>query len=69
MSRLNMKMQMQLSKEAKMYFKDVKVDTDLSLEKKKKGIVLTQAHMEEWLLVFEEDRIKLDGCNSAVISH
>lgn len=67
MSRLNMKIQMELSKEAKMYFKDVKLDNDTSLEKKKGGIILTQGHIEEWLQVFEEDRIKLDGCNMAVV--
>ena len=67
MGRLNMKIQMELSKEAEMYFKDVQLDNATNLEKKKEGIVLTQAHIEEWLQVFEEDRLKLDGCNMMVV--
>ena len=67
MSRLNVKMHMQLLKEAKSYLKDVQPESNISVEKKKKGIVLTQDHMVEWLQIFEEDRLKLDGCNFAVV--
>ena len=67
MSRLNVKTHMKLLKEAKKYLKDVKPVGDTSVEQKKGAIVLTQDHMVEWLQIFEEDRIKLDGCNFAVV--
>lgn len=67
MSRLNIQTHMKLLKEARKYLKDAKLVRDSSLEKKKGGIVLTQDHMIEWLQIFEEDRIKLDGCNFAVV--
>jgi len=67
MSRLNMKIQMELVKEAKIYLKDVRLNNETGFEQKKGAVVLTQAHIEEWLQVFEEDRIKLDGCNMAVV--
>jgi len=67
MSRLNMKMHMKLLKEARKYLKDVKPIDDIALEKKKGAVVLTQEHIFEWLQTFEEDRIKLDGCNFATV--
>jgi len=67
MSRLNMKIHMELLKEAKMYLKDIKLDNETYSELQMGSIVLTQGHIEEWLQVFEEDRIKLDGCNMAVV--
>jgi len=67
MGRLNMKIQMELSKEAKMYFKEIKVDNEFASELQKGSVVLTQGHIEEWLQVFEQDRIKLDGCNMAIV--
>ena len=62
-----MKAHMRLLKEAKKYLKELKPLDETSLEKKKGGITLTQEHMIEWLQVFEQDRIKLDGCNFAVV--
>ena len=67
MSRLNIQTHLKLLKEAKQYLKDVKPVSDISVEQKKGAIVLTQDHMIEWLQIFEEDRIKLDGCNFAVV--
>jgi len=69
MSRLNMKIQKQLLKEAKVYLKDVKLKANTDSELQKGSVVLTQGHIEEWLQIFEEDRIKLDGCNMAVVLH
>jgi hypothetical protein len=34
---------------------------------KKRGIVLTEDHIMEWLQIFEADRIMLDGCNHATV--
>ncbi len=69
MSRLDINIQMKLLKEAKAYLKDVKV-TDASTPKKQKdGIVLTQEHMMDWLEVFFEDRIMLDGCNQSKVKY
>lgn len=65
MSRLDIKVHMQLLKEAKMYLKDVKPVKDVSLEEKKGGVVLTEDHLIEWLQVFYDDRIKLGTCNEA----
>ena len=67
MSSLNIKRHLQLLKEAKKYLKEIKPESDISLEQKKGGITLTQDHIIEWLQVFEQDRIKLDGCNFAVV--
>ena len=60
MSRMNVQTHLKL-------LKDVKPASDIAFEEKKGAIVLTQEHMVEWLQVFEEDRIKLDGCNFAVV--
>ena len=67
MSRMHIKAHMKLLKEARKYLKEVKPLDETSLEKKKGGITLTQDHIMEWLQVFEQDRIKLDGCNFAVV--
>ena len=67
MSRLDIKTHMKLLKEAKRYLKNVKPDNETTLGQKKGAIVLTQEHMMEWLQVFEDDRIRLDGCNFAVV--
>jgi len=67
MSRMNVQTHLKLLKEAKKLLKDVKPASDIAFEEKKGAIVLTQEHMVEWLQVFEEDRIKLDGCNFAVV--
>jgi len=67
MSRMNVQTHLKLLKEARKYLKDVKPVSDIAFEEKKGAVVLTQDHMIEWLQVFEEDRIKLDGCNFAVV--
>ncbi|MEA3369807.1 MAG: hypothetical protein U9Q40_00535 [Campylobacterota bacterium] len=67
MSRLDIKTHMKLLKEARAYFKDVKPVEKFELEKKQEPIVLTQEHIAEWLEVFYEDRIRLDGCNFATV--
>ncbi len=67
MSKINAKIQMTLLKEARKYLKNVKPATDIALDTKRQGIVLTQEHLVEWLEVFEEDRIMLDGCNHATV--
>ena len=67
MSRLDMKGQINLSKEAKMYFKDVQPVGDTNLEKKKGNVVLTEDHIREWLEVFYDDRIRMDTCNQASV--
>lgn len=69
MSRVDIKMQMKLLKEAREYLKDVKPVSDISLEKKKSGIVLTQEHIYAWLEVFYDDHIMLDGCNHAKVKY
>ena len=69
MSRLDIKIQMRLLKEAKAYLKDVKVVDESTPKKQEKGIVLTEEHMMEWLEVFFEDRIMLDGCNQSKIKY
>jgi len=58
MSRLDIKVQISLLKEAKSYFKNVE---------EKKGVVLTQEHIMEWLEVFYNDRIMMDTCNQATV--
>lgn len=67
MSRIDIKAQVSLLKEARMYFKDVKPLADVTVKEKKGGITLTQEHIEEWLEVFYEDRIKMDTCNEATV--
>lgn len=69
MSRLDIKIQMKLLKEAKAYLKDVKIAADSTPKKKKDGIVLTEEHMMAWLEVFFEDRIMLDGCNQSKVKY
>ena len=69
MSRLDIKIQMKLLKEAKAYLKDVKIAAESTPQKKKDGIVLTEDHMMEWLQVFFEDRIMLDGCNQSKVKY
>ena len=59
MSRLDIKVQISLLKEAKSYFKNV--------EEKKGAVVLTQEHIMEWLEVFYSDRIMMDTCNQATV--
>ncbi len=58
---------MRLLKEARKYLKDVKPIDDVALEKKQGAVVLTQEHIMEWLQTFEDDRIRLDGCNYATV--
>jgi len=67
MSRLDVKVQTTLLKEADMYFKDVTPMSDITEETKKGGIVLTQEHIYEWLQIFYEDRIRMDTCNQASV--
>lgn len=67
MSRLNMKVHATLLKEAKMYFKDVKPLSDTSSKEQKSTVVLTEEHIQEWLEVFYDDRIRMDTCNQAVV--
>ncbi|HID92343.1 TPA: hypothetical protein EYP45_04475 [Candidatus Peregrinibacteria bacterium] len=59
MSRLDIKVQISLLKEAKSYFKNV--------EEKKGAVELTQEHIMEWLEVFYSDRIMMDTCNQATV--
>lgn len=67
MSKVDAKVQLKLLKEARKYLKNVKPVSDSDLETKKGGITLTQEHIAEWLEVFYEDRIMLDGCNHATV--
>ena len=67
MSRVDMTVQISLLKEAGFYFKDLKPMGETAKESKKKGIVLTQEHIYEWLEVFYEDRIRMDTCNQATV--
>lgn len=67
MGRINLQTHMKLLKEARSYLKDAKPVNETALEQKKGIIVLTQEHMMEWLEIFEEDRIMLDGCNFATV--
>ena len=67
MSNLNMKVQMTLLKEARMYLKDVKIADESVSKAQKSPVVLTQEHIYEWLEVFYEDRIRMDTCNQATV--
>ncbi len=58
MSRVDIKVQVNLLKEAKSYFDNVK---------QKDNVVLTQEHILEWLEVFYDDRIRMDTCNEATV--
>ena len=67
MSKLDLKVQTNLLKEAKEYLKNVKPVNDVNLKQKKDNIVLTQEHIMEWLEVFYDDRIRMDTCNQASV--
>ncbi|MFT5660024.1 MAG: hypothetical protein ACI9TV_000658 [Sulfurimonas sp.] len=67
MSKLDVKVQISLLKEAREYLKNVKPVSDINLEQKKGAIVLTQEHIIEWLEVFYDDRIRMDTCNQASV--
>ena len=67
MSRLDVKVQMTLLKEAREYLKNVKPVIDVNVQQKKSDIVLTEDHIREWLEVFYEDRIRMDTCNQASV--
>ena len=67
MSKLNMKVQIDLLKEARLYFKDVKTLNDASSKEQKGAVVLTEEHIQEWLEVFYDDRIRMDTCNQAAV--
>ncbi|MBC8238246.1 MAG: hypothetical protein H8E76_08445 [Helicobacteraceae bacterium] len=67
MSKLDVKVQMSLLKEARMYLKNVKPVSDVNVEEKKGAVVLTQDHIMEWLEVFYDDRIRMDTCNQATV--
>ncbi len=66
MSKLELR-HMKLLREARGYLKDMEPLSDISY--KKDGIVLTEDHIAEWLEVFYEDRIMLDGCNHSKIKY
>ncbi|MBN2815263.1 MAG: hypothetical protein JXQ67_01170 [Campylobacterales bacterium] len=67
MSRVDMKVQTNLLKEAGAYFKDLKSLSQTTPESTKEPIVLTQEHIYEWLEIFYEDRIRMDTCNQASV--
>jgi len=67
MSRLDVKVQTTLLKEADMYLKNVKPMSDIVAKANIGGIVLTQEHIYEWLQIFYEDRIRMDTCNQASV--
>ena len=67
MSKLDLKVQVNLLKEARMYLKNVKPVSDNNVENKKADVVLTQEHIMEWLEVFYDDRIRMDTCNQASV--
>ncbi len=72
MSRVDMKVQANLLKEAGAYFKNLKSLSETTLksessESKKEPIVLTQEHIYEWLEIFYEDKIRMDTCNQASV--
>lgn len=67
MSKVDIKVQVSLLKEAKMYLKDVQPVIDKNTQEKKDDIVLTQEHIMAWLEVFYDDRIRMDTCNQASV--
>jgi len=66
MSKLDLTVQVNLLKEAKMYLKNVKPLSDVTQENKAE-VALTQEHIMEWLEVFYDDRIRMDTCNQASV--
>ncbi len=66
MSKIDLMKHDMLMKEARSFLREAgfgKMDTDT-----KKGItVLTEEDLYDWLLVFEADRVKLDGCNQVKV--
>lgn len=67
MSRLDVKVQISLLKEAKSYFKNVQPVSKTGLKEKKGVVVLTEEHIQEWLEVFYDDRIMMNTCNQASV--
>jgi hypothetical protein len=67
MSKMDVKTHLRLLKEAKSYFKEASTAKRVHPETKKGAVVLTQEHIMEWLEVFYDDRIMLDGCNHATV--
>lgn len=67
MSRIDARTQKKLLMEARKYFKDIQTQDDLNVEPQAGVVVLTKEHIMEWLQVFEDDRIWLDGCNHATV--
>ena len=67
MSRVNARVHHKLLVEARKYLKKVKPAADVISDGKSGGIVLTQEHILDWIQVFEDDRIMLDGCNHATV--
>jgi len=67
MSKIDVRSHQKLLAEARKYLKNVKPVGNVALDGKKGGIVLTQEHIMEWLEVFADDRIMLDGCNHATV--
>jgi hypothetical protein len=67
MSRVDIKVQTTLLKEAGAYFKNVQPVSENELEKQKGGITLTQEHIYAWLEVFYEDKIMMGTCNEASV--
>lgn len=66
MSKIDIQVQTNLLKEAKMYLKDVKPVSDTNI-KAKDPVVLTEEHICAWLEVFYDDRIRMDTCNQASV--
>ncbi|SFV57827.1 hypothetical protein MNB_SM-4-1125 [hydrothermal vent metagenome] len=69
MSKLELKTHMKLLKEARGYMKNVKPLSGAALDTRKGNVVLTEEHLAEWLGVFYDDRIMLDGCNKSKIKY
>ncbi|MDQ7042519.1 MAG: hypothetical protein Q9M34_03205 [Sulfurimonas sp.] len=69
MSKLELKTHTKLLKEAREYLKNVKPISDTAMGNKQSNIVLTQEHLAEWLGVFYDDRIMLDGCNHSKVKY
>jgi len=67
MSKIDVKVQMNLLKEAKIYFEDMQPLSKIEFKPKDSGITLTEEHIIEWLQVFYDDRIMLDTCNQATV--
>lgn len=67
MSRLDVKVQISLLKEAQSYFENVQPVNKSGVNEKKEGIALTEEHIQAWLEVFYEDRIMMNTCNEATV--